>query len=389
MIKLLIIDDDLVIRKILQKALSNHKYEIIVAKNGEEGISAAQEHEPALIICDWMMPGIDGLEVCRQVKANQHLSTTFFILLTSKGEVKDRIKGLDNGADDFLSKPIDVEELTARVRAGLRLYQMNQNLREQNKIIENQKALIEAELNEAANYVRSLLPSPMEHPFRIETVFVPSSQLGGDAFDYFWLDENHLAMYLLDTSGHGIGTALLSVSVLNWLRSQRGKDLDLAQPAEVLKQLNQTFQMADHNDKYFTIWYGIYSRSSQTLTYANGGHPPGILITPESKYSLSATGLPVGFFADSSYQQKSLTVPENSILYVLSDGIFEFNLVTGNLWGMQGFTDLVTNDYQLQKIKSLDKLLAEINHLNMTGTFADDLSMIAISFSNSFYGCFS
>ncbi len=380
MIKLLIIDDDLVIRKVLQKALSSQNYEIIIAKNGEEGIVAAQHHHPALIICDWMMPGIDGLEVCRQVKANQHLSATFFILLTSKGEVKDRIKGLDNGADDFLSKPIDVEELTARVRAGLRLHQLNQNLKEQNKIIENQKALIEAELNEAANYVRSLLPSPMEHPVKVETAFVPSSQLGGDAFDYFWLDEDHLAMYLLDTSGHGIGSALLSVSVLNWLRSQRGKDLDLAQPAAVLNQLNATFQMADHNDKYFTIWYGIYCRSSQTLTYANGGHPPGVLITPEHSHNLSSTGLPVGFFPDSLYQQKSLFIQSNSILYILSDGVFEFDSMNNTLWGMSGFIDLVVHNYQKQEISSLDQLLCKINRLNMLDTFADDVSMLAIYF---------
>ncbi|MEI6428467.1 MAG: PP2C family protein-serine/threonine phosphatase, partial [Pseudanabaena sp. ELA607] len=136
------------------------------------------------------------------------------------------------------------------------------------------------------------------------------------------------------------------------------------------------------NWRYFTIWYGIYCRSSQTLTYANGGHPPSILITPESIHELSSTGLPVGFFADSLYQQKSLLVPQNSILYILSDGIFEFNLANETLWGMQGFTDLVTKDYQDKKIKSLDELLAEINYLNVSNSFADDLSMIAISFQD-------
>src|SRR5688500_53468 len=101
--RILIVDDDPVIRLILMRALQQQGYEVVVADNGEAGIKEANRVQPALIICDWMMPGIDGLEVCRQIKANTRLATTFFILLTSRGEVEDRVRGLDSGADDFLS----------------------------------------------------------------------------------------------------------------------------------------------------------------------------------------------------------------------------------------------------------------------------------------------
>lgn len=122
MFKILIIDDDPVIQRILQKTLQDQGYAVFTANSGETGIEVANQIQPALIICDWLMPGIDGLTVCRRIKATSNLSTTFFILLTARSDVEDRVKGLDTGADDFLAKPIEVAELHARVRAGLRLY---------------------------------------------------------------------------------------------------------------------------------------------------------------------------------------------------------------------------------------------------------------------------
>src|SRR6476469_8572973 len=270
--RILVIDDDPVIRLVLTRNLQNQGYEVAIARNGEEGIELAEQMRPALIICDWMMPGRDGLEVCRQVKANSDLSTTFFILLTSRGEVEDRVRGLDSGADDFLSKPIEMNELKARVRAGLRLHQTTQDL-------QTQKQLLEAELAEAADYVRSLLPDPLSDFPAINACFIPSRQLGGDCFDYFWLDPDYLAIYLLDVSGHGLGSALPSISVLNLLRSQSLPGVNFYLPDRVLSGLNETFQMSGHNERYFTIWYGVYNQTKRQLAYASAGHPPAILLS--------------------------------------------------------------------------------------------------------------
>ena len=178
MVRILVIDDDGVIQTFLSRALRK-EYEVFIASDGEEGLKQAGQLKPAMIICDWMMPGIDGLEVCRQIKLNPQLSTTFFILLTSLGSVEDRVKGLDAGADDFLCKPIEINELRARVRAGIRLHQLSHDL-------QAQKQLLEMELAEAAEYVRSLLPEPFISPkLAIDFRFLPSRRLGGDGFDYY------------------------------------------------------------------------------------------------------------------------------------------------------------------------------------------------------------
>lgn len=395
MFKILIIDDDPVIRMVLKKTLQNQGYDVTVAGNGEEGIAFAKKVHPALIICDWMMSQIDGLEVCRQIKADSELATTFFILLTAKGaapgEQEDRVRGLDAGADEFISKPIEMSELKARIRAGLRVHQLYQDLQNQkqrleilNQSLETQKQILEAELAEAADYVRSLLPPPLVGAVTTEMLFLPSVQLGGDCFDYYWIDNNNLAIYLLDVSGHGVGSALLSVSVLNVLRSQSLPKTNFCQPSQVLNALNQAFQMNNHNDKYFTIWYGVYNRPKRQLVYANAGHPPAILLSGTSTTNiqiskLNSLSLPIGFLIDADYEDKTIGIEQDSTLYVFSDGAYEIIQPDETIWGLNAFVDVLkctkANNYHLQQI------LAEIMTINAKATFNDDLSVLRINFS--------
>ncbi len=128
MAKILAVDDDITVQIILQELLESEGHEVLLADDGEAALRKTQELQPDLIICDWMMPKLDGLEVCRRIKADPQLATIFLILLTIREQVADRVQGLDSGADDFLSKPIEPSELQARVRSGLRLRQLNQQL---------------------------------------------------------------------------------------------------------------------------------------------------------------------------------------------------------------------------------------------------------------------
>ncbi len=189
--KILVIDDDSATRLLLKRDLKLEGHEVTVAKDGEEGLKLAAQLHPALIICDWIMPYLDGVEVCRLVKLDPDLAQTFFILLTSKVDLDDRVQGLDAGADDFLSKPVNPAELLARVRAGLRLYHSQQQLSESNQqlsqtlrdlqhtqaqLIQSEKmssigqmvagiaheinnpvTFIDGNLNHAAKYIRDLL----------------------------------------------------------------------------------------------------------------------------------------------------------------------------------------------------------------------------------------
>jgi sigma-B regulation protein RsbU (phosphoserine phosphatase) len=372
--KVLVIDDDPTIQLLLKKALHKQGYEVFLAHDGDEGILKAQQIQPALIICDWVMPKIDGLEVCRRIKSDPKLTTTFFILVTAKGTVEDRVEGLDTGADDFLTKPIELDELQARVRAGLRLHQLSQDL-------QTQKKILELELTEAAEYVRSLLPSPLQGKVTLNSRFIPSRLLGGDCFDYYWLDPDFLVIYLLDVSGHGLGAALPSISVLNMLRSQSLPDVNFYRPHDVLRALNETFQMNRQNEKYFTIWYGVYNHSKRQLAYASAGHPPAILISPSTNgypqvKRLKTPGLPIGVLADTTFISDRQEIPKGSQLYIFSDGTFDFREAREHAWGLDAFAHQLAS----YPTADLDQILEAIKQRTYTELFNDDLSLLQVKF---------
>ncbi|BAY52238.1 two-component response regulator [Thermostichus vulcanus NIES-2134] len=380
--QILVIDDDPTTRLLLRKTLRDLGYSVSVASHGREGIAIATAEKPALIICDWMMPELDGLEVCRHIKQDEELSRSFFILLTAKGELQDRIQGLDAGADEFLSKPIDPNELRARIQAGLRLYQLSQDLLKQ-------KQLLEAELHEAADYVRSLLPAPQEAPCKINYSFLPSSQLGGDCFDFFWVGDRYLVLYILDVSGHGLGAALPSVSVLNLLRSttreQTSGTFDYRHPAQVLEALNNGFQMTAQHEKYFTIWYGVYDRQTRQLTYASGGHPPALLLAPEAAQwqatLLKTPGIPIGMFAEMVFTQATIEVPPSAVLYLFSDGVYEFETTDHQIWGLDAFRELLITAHTQNPVPPLSQLISQVQrHAAPAGFGSDDVSLVQVAF---------
>ncbi len=375
MSRILIIDDNPTVLKIIRRALEPLGYEILVAANGKEGLEVAYKTHPALIICDWMMPYVDGLEVCRCIKADPNLSITFFILLTSRVGLEDRIEGLNTGADDFLAKPIEISELQARVRAGLRLHQVSQDL-------QIQKELLEAELAEAATYVRALLPTPLTGEVAIDARFIPSRQLGGDCFDYFWLDPDYLVMYLLDVSGHGLAAALPSILVLNLIRSQSLPNINFYQPQEVLRGLNDAFQMSNQNEKYFTIWYGVYNRIKRQLTYASAGHPPALLITSADSSNnqvqqLRTPSLPIGMLPDITFACDRCAIPSHSTLYVFSDGVYEMDPGEGYNWSLEQFIQMLSH---LETQLDVDQILQQVQQSNGPTAFHDDVSLMQVRF---------
>jgi sigma-B regulation protein RsbU (phosphoserine phosphatase) len=158
--------------------------------------------------------------------------------------------------------------------------------------------------------------------------FQPSAELGGDCFGYHWLNEDKLAIYLLDVSGHGMSAALLSVSVLNVIRAESLSGADFCDPASVLRQLNRVFQMDKQNNLIFTIWYGVFHVAARQLTFASGGHPPAVLVETADGISfqtrqLSTGGKLLGLDPSAEFRCDSCAVPRENKLYVFSDGAYE------------------------------------------------------------------
>ena len=235
--KVLIVDDTPENIQVLMETLKD-QYTIVAAINGDKALKmAVAEPRPDLILLDVMMPGMDGYEVCRRLKADEQTQRIPIIFVTAKTEVEDETLGFELGAMDYISKPFSIPVVKARVKAHLELKILRDLEAFQRAKLENVLGILNSELAEAADYVKFLMPQPItEGPVMTDWRFVPSTTLGGDSLGYHWLDEDSLAIYLIDVCGHGVGAALHSVSVLNVLRSRNLPNVDFRRPEQILSE---------------------------------------------------------------------------------------------------------------------------------------------------------
>lgn len=210
-------------------------------------------------------------------------------------------------------------------------------LAQQNLQLERTQQRLEAELADAARYLFSILPDKRDTSPRTDWLLVPSTELGGDSFGYRRIDDDHFAFYLIDVCGHGVGAALLSVAVINVLRSSALINVDFREPSVVLAALNDMFPMERQSNMFFTIWYGVYNVTSRELRYASGGHPPAIHLRQQTGGSTEPTllitmgGMAIGAFPDIAFESASLTVEPGDRLLLLSDGTFEVDKRDGEM----------------------------------------------------------
>jgi PAS domain S-box-containing protein len=244
--------------------------------------------------------------------------------------------------------------------------------------------MISAQLADAASYVRSQLPVNLFNSVRTDWRYLPSSTLGGDALDFFWLNEDHMVIFLLDVVGHGVGSALLGTSILHLLRQRALKDGDPLDPVSVLVALNRSFQMDEHGDKVFSIWYGVFDRVSGIIRFAAAGHPPALLISPNRNGEPDATwlkgkGLWIGATAAEMFEGGSSIVAQDAELFVFSDGLYELSTPEGPMIGLDRFGRLLVDLYNSGNA-DLEKVLAEVSRLHGSEQFEDDASILKVRF---------
>lgn len=234
--------------------------------------------------------------------------------------------------------------------------------------------------------MRSLLPEPMKGDTRTDWRFIPSTALGGDVFGYHFLDPDHLALFLLDVCGHGVGAALLAISARNVLSSQSLPATDFRDPGKVLRGLNEAFPMEKHNNQYFTIWYGVWRRSTRKLRHAGGGHPAGLLFTgasPEAAQlkQLECEGPPVGIWPDYEFVTEVCDLDQYASLYLYSDGAFEVAAPDGAMWTYEEFVEFM-KAIPPDEPAPLDRLLERIRQIRQGPHLADDCSILRVCFGS-------
>jgi serine phosphatase RsbU (regulator of sigma subunit) len=241
---------------------------------------------------------------------------------------------------------------------------------------------LDRDLEAARNYGLSLLPPPISSgPVQTEWFILPSAKVGGDAFGFGELEAGGFMTFLFDVSGHGVGAALLSVSILNVLRQRALPGTDFRRPSQVLASLNAMFRMEDHNDMFFTMWYGVYDRAQRKLVYASAGHHPAFLVSSgrTSITPLKADGPIAGVFADRKFDEASTEVPKGVSLHLFSDGVFEIEDKTGKQLGLQEFLPTL-KQAAVEGRSEPQRIYQSVRATARPGPLDDDFSYVVVKY---------
>jgi sigma-B regulation protein RsbU (phosphoserine phosphatase) len=373
-VKVFLVDDDPLIGKAVEKMVANQDMVYLFCSDPKKAVEEIHLFSPTVILLDLIMPDIDGMTLLQTLRSDPKTAEVPIVVLSAKEEPKVKEEAFQKGAYDYLVKLPDPIELLARLRyhsqSYTRLLERNEAFRQ----LDASEKSLRKELDDAAAYVQERLPQAITTPpIMTEWTFLPSAALAGDAFGYQWLDDKHFAVYILDVCGHGVGAALLSVSILNAIgnRSFGGP----YRPSTVLKGLNESYNMEKHHNLFFTAWYGVIDLEHRRLSFSSGGHPPPILLTPDGKHEqLSTDGVAIGVMESSVYREKSIDLPPNSTLLLFSDGAFEILQEKGDMVTYQEFIYLV-----LKEEAKLPSILSEMERLQGGNNFIDDVSIVKLT----------
>ncbi len=207
--RILIAEDERITRRSLQKQLEGAGHDVVAAEDGAVAWSHFQQQSFDIVVTDWDMPRMDGRELIECIRRRGQSSYTYLIMLTGRSEKADLVAGMEAGADDFLAKPFDRNELRVRLSAGERIIRLERRLAAQNKALAEANERMKRDLDSAAAVQRDLLPTDL--PKSLSALFAwhfePCDELGGDILNILPLNDDSVAMYLLDVTGHGVRRA--------------------------------------------------------------------------------------------------------------------------------------------------------------------------------------
>lgn len=360
--RVLVVDDSRLQRRILAGLLNRWGFGVAEAESGEQAMAICSTAPPDMVLSDWMMPGMDGLEFCRAFRNLPADVYGYFILLTSKSEKNEIAQGLDAGADDFLTKPVNPDELRARIAAGARILGMQRELSQKNRVIsetlaelQTVHARIDQDLQQAKKIQRSLVPEETRRfgASQFSLLLKPSGHIGGDLVGLFSPGVNRVGFYSIDVSGHGITSALMTARLAGYLSGTHfDQNLAMEQrqyefyrlkpPRKVAEAMNARLLTNVGIDEYFTMAYGTVDLYTGEVALVQCGHPHPLVLRRDGRAEfLGCGGMPIGLLPDLVCDQFETRLEVGDRLLLYSDGITECRTSRGDMLEEEGLLRLI------------------------------------------------
>jgi len=391
--KILIAEDERITRRSLQRQLESWGHEVVATEDGAQAWDQFQQHPFDLVVTDWDMPHVDGQKLVKLIRGVDQSSYVYLIMLTARSEKDDLVAGMEAGADDFLAKPFDRNELRVRLNAGERIILLERKLSAQNQDLAQANDRMKYDLDAAAKIQQDLLPKELPDTPRVNFAwhYEPCDELGGDILNVLQLNGHCIAMYLLDVSGHGVPAALLSVTLSKVLTTRdpassiliaevaKAGITEVSAPGEVAARLNHQFPMTTQNNKYFTMAYAVFDTETCLLRYVLAGQPAPILARAgEIPKMLTGSGFPIGIVENADFDDYSIQLEPGDRLYFYSDGITEAKNGQKAMLETEGLIQLIEETRAGSLEENVSECIDNLKRWCGPSPFADDVSLLVL-----------
>ena len=393
--EVLVVDDSRGQRLVLALALRRGGYGVTEAACGEEALALCRQRSFDMVISDWVMPGMTGLDFVRAFRALPSPAYGYVILLTSKSGKAEVEEGLDCGADDFLSKPVNPGELRARLRAGERILSMQEELIATNRLIgatlDELQALydsLDRDLVEARRLQETLLRDRRMQfaGGRATGLLRPSGHVGGDLVGFFPVGDGRAVLYSIDVSGHGVASAMMTARLAGLL-SPASPDHNIAlmqdadgradsfPPEMVAERLNRLMVEDVQAEQYLTMACADIDLVTGAVRLVQAGHPHPVILRADGRVEvLGHGGLPVGLFPGAGWERIEARLSPGDRLFLVSDGVTECPSPDGREFGSEGLAAFLAGHAGLDDDALLDALVWALAAHAGTEDFPDDVS---------------
>lgn len=397
--RVLVVDDSRLQRRILTASLRKWGFVVSEAASGEEALAICRDTPPDLVLSDWMMPGMSGIEFCGEFRSMPRENYGYFILLTSKSDKTDIASGLDAGADDFLTKPVNSSELRARIAAGERIMRMERELTEKNRLVSSTLGelrtlydSLDSDLIEAKKLQQSLI-SDRHRDFgtaEVSMLLRSAGHVGGDLVGMFAASDTRIGLYGIDVSGHGISSALMAARLAGYLSGaapeqnvalRRLRDGSFAPrpPGQTIAALNDLFLSELETEHYFTLLLADVDLATGRVVMAQAGHPyPALQRADGSVETVGRGGLPVGLIPGAEFEDVEVWLAPGDRLMIHSDGVTECPASEGGMLDDAGLAQMLAGLRGVRAMACLESLVWKLADFAGDDSFDDDVSAILL-----------
>lgn len=370
--RVLLVDDAKANLDILVEALKG-EYKLSLALNGEAALEIAARTNPDLVLLDILMPGIDGYEVCRRMRRMKEMAEVPVIFLSSLEEVRDKTRGFEAGANDYVTKPFEILEVKARVRSLLKAKAYGDAEKEQ----------LASELRVAREIQMGMLPQDFVEFERAYSVkfgahLLPAREVGGDLYGVCPAGVGRMMFFIGDVSGKGIPASLFMVRVITLARLLARQAVE---PEHVLGRLNEELVAENPSNMFVTLLCGVFEPASGRLALANGGHClPLLLRRGEAPcWAVSRHGQALGFEPGMVFERTELVLRPGDTLLMYTDGVSEAMNPREECFGTERLLESARNWSGKPSTELPDAVLRNIQEFANSAPQSDDIAILCWS----------